>query len=67
MRLSWGDAMGTRVYDLTDLKNGQVHFSMVEKIGGPIFPLFASQIPSFDTTFEQFAADLKHAAEIRQQ
>ncbi|MFK0009805.1 SRPBCC family protein [Paenarthrobacter sp. NPDC090520] len=61
-RLSWGDALGTRVYTLTET-NGGTRFEMNERIGGPIFPLFASKIPSFDASFEQFAADLKSAAE----
>ena len=29
-----------------------------------MFPLFASQLPSFDQNFEQYAADLKKEAEI---
>jgi len=36
---------------------------MREKIGGPMFPLFAKMIPPFDASFEQFAADLKAEAE----
>jgi hypothetical protein len=36
---------------------------MSEKIGGPLFPLFARMIPPFDESFNQFAADLKKAAE----
>jgi hypothetical protein len=36
---------------------------MAEKIGGPVFPLFANKIPSFDASFTRFAADLKAAAE----
>jgi hypothetical protein len=65
--LVWGDAMGKRMYTLTPDKNGSVNFSMVEKIGGPMFPLFANKIPSFDASFEQFAADLKKEAELIQQ
>ena len=61
-KLVWGDAMGKRTYTLSPTANG-VLFSMSEKIGGPIFPLFANKIPSFDESFEQFAADLKKAAE----
>ncbi|MFF1830501.1 SRPBCC family protein [Paenarthrobacter sp. NPDC058040] len=61
-RLSWGDALGTRVYTLTET-NGGTRFEMNERIGGPVFPLFAGKIPSFDASFEQFAADLKSAAE----
>lgn len=62
-RLVWGDAMGKRTYTIQDKGNGQVRFTMTEKIGGPIFPLFASKIPSFDESFEQFVADLKAEAE----
>jgi len=36
---------------------------MREKIGGPLFPLFAKMIPPFDDSFDQFAADLKEEAE----
>jgi hypothetical protein len=63
-RLVWGDAMGERVYLLTKTKDG-VTFSMTEKIGSFMFPLFASKIPSFDESFETFAADLKKAAESK--
>lgn len=62
-RLVWGDAMGKRVYTLAKSKNNGVLFSMNEKIGGPLFPLFAKMIPSFDESFEQFASDLKKEAE----
>lgn len=61
-RLVWGDAMGSRVYAITQNGSG-VTFTMAEKIGGPFFPLFAKYIPSFDASFEQFAADLKREAE----
>lgn len=62
-KLVWGDAMGKRVYTLAKSKNNGVLFSMSEKIGGPLFPLFAKMIPSFDRSFEQFASDLKKEAE----
>ena len=61
--LVWGDAMGNRTYTLTSAGNGAVAFLMTEKIGGPLFPLFANKIPSFDASFDQFAADLKKEAE----
>ncbi|HUE99517.1 MAG TPA: SRPBCC domain-containing protein [Anaerolineales bacterium] len=64
-RLVWGDAMGTRVYTLKGDGNS-THFSMTEKIGGPLFPLFAGAIPSFDESFERFAADLKRESETIQ-
>ena len=62
-KLSWGDAMGKRTYLLTPIANGLTRFSMTEAIGGPLFPLFSKLIPSFDESFNQFAADLKKAAE----
>lgn len=64
--LVWGDAMGKRHYVLTKNANGTTSFSMSEKIGGPMFPLFANKIPSFDASFDQFAADLKKEAEAIQ-
>ena len=62
-KLVWGDAMGARVYTLVNKGNGLTHFYMHEKIGGPLFPLFAKMIPAFDKPFEQFASDLKKEAE----
>lgn len=64
-RLVWGDPMGSRVYSLEKAGKG-TQFTMSEKIGGPLFPLFANMIPSFDESFEQFAADLKKEAETIQ-
>ncbi|UXM90775.1 SRPBCC domain-containing protein [Paenarthrobacter sp. JL.01a] len=62
-KLAWGDALGTRTYTITETNDGRSRFEMAEKIGGPVFPLFASKIPSFDGSFTRFAADLKAAAE----
>ena len=62
-RLVWGDAMGSRIYTLKSLGDNLTNFTMVEKIGGPFFPLFAKMIPPFDNVFEQFAKDLKNEAE----
>lgn len=61
-KLVWGDAMGKRTFLIEPNGQGTI-FTMTEKIGGPIFPLFASKIPSFDESFEQFTLDLKNAAE----
>jgi hypothetical protein len=55
--------MGKRVYTLINNQNGSITFSMNEKISGLLFPLFAKMIPSFDNSFNQFAADLKKEAE----
>ena len=62
-RLTWGDAMGTRVFTLSAKSKEETRFTMSETIGGPIFPLFAKMIPPFDDAFNQFAADLKKEAE----
>jgi uncharacterized protein YndB with AHSA1/START domain len=64
-RLVWGDAMGNRVYTL-EKAGSRIRFTMTEKIGGPLFPLFAGMIPSFDESFEAFAADIKKEAETIQ-
>jgi len=64
-RLVWGDPMGSRVYSLEKAGKG-TQFTMSEKIGGPLFPLFAGMIPSFDESFDKFAADLKKEAETIQ-
>lgn len=56
--------MGQRTYTLTKVANDITAFKMVEKIGGPLFPLFAKMIPSFDDSFEKFASDLKKESEI---
>lgn len=61
-RLMWGDRQGNRVYTLKG-DGATTTFTMVEKIGGLMFPLFARFIPPFDESFEQFAADLKSEAE----
>ncbi|MBI1266174.1 MAG: SRPBCC domain-containing protein [Cryomorphaceae bacterium] len=62
-RLVWGDAMGKRIYTLQTNSIGTTNFSMNEKIGGPMFPLFSKLIPPFDQSFEKFANDLKSEAE----
>jgi uncharacterized protein YndB with AHSA1/START domain len=61
-RLVWGDGQGNRVYTLSPKGKG-VTFTMEETIGGLMFPLYAKYIPSFDSSFEQFAHDLKKEAE----
>lgn len=63
-KMVWGDAMGKRVYTLEKKDDGTL-FTMTEKIGSPMFPLFAGKIPPFDESFEQFTADLKKEAEGR--
>lgn len=62
-KLVWGDGQGKRIYSITKNGNGTVTFSMTEKIGGLMFPLYAKMIPSFDQSFDQFAHDLKQESE----
>lgn len=62
----WGDGQGTRIYLLTPNADGTTTFAMNEKIGSFMFPLYEKHIPSFDKSFEQFAADLKKEAETIQ-
>ena len=64
--LAWGDGQGVRIYSITANGNGSANFSMKEKIGGMMFPMYAKYIPPFDQSFEQFAADLKKEAEAIQ-
>lgn len=62
-KLVWGDGQGNRIYIITKNENGTITFSMTEKIGGLMFPMYAKMIPSFDQSFEQFASDLKYESE----
>lgn len=65
-KLVWGDGKGQRTYTLTNNVNGTVTFTMTERIGGLLFPMYAKYIPSFDASFDAFAADLKKEAELIQ-
>jgi uncharacterized protein YndB with AHSA1/START domain len=62
-KLVWGDGQGNRVYTITQNGNDSLTFTMTEKIGGLMFPMYAKMIPPFDQAFEQFASDLKKEAE----
>ena len=66
-RIVWGDSKGNRIYTLNQESANSVIFTMVEKIGGLFFPMYAKHIPPFDESFEQFASDLKQEAEAIQQ
>ncbi len=63
----WGDGQGERLDLLKQVGTQTIQFSMTERIGGLMFPLYGRFIPSFDASFEQFAADLKAEAEHIQQ
>ena len=62
-RLVCGDRQGQRTYEIKEIGDGRVTFRMHERIGGFMFPLYAKAIPSFDASFDTFAADLKKEAE----
>lgn len=64
-RLVWGDSQGNRTYTLTPSSENTTTFTMTEKMGGLLFPLYGRFIPPFDESFETFAADLKKEAERR--
>ncbi len=65
-RMVWGDGKGQRTFTLTNNGNGTITFTMHERIGGLMFPMYAKYIPSFDASFDAFAADLKKEAELIQ-
>ena len=57
---------GVRTYELSSMGETKTQFSMVENMGGLMFPMAAGQLPDFTAPFEQFAADLKKEAELIQ-
>ena len=63
-QMVWGDSKADRYFKLEDNSDGGITFTMDEKIGGLMFPMYAGYIPPFDESFEQFAADLKKEAEL---
>ncbi len=67
-QMIWSDGFapffkGVRTYSIVENVDGSCTFTMHEKLKGITFPMAASSIPSFDQSFEQFAADLKLEAE----
>lgn len=65
-KMVWGDGKGKRTFTLNQHSDNQLRFTMYEKMGGLMFPLYAKYIPPFDEAFEQFAVDLKREAETIQ-
>ena len=53
---------GVRTYQFSPADGGTV-FAMEEVFSGVMLPLIGGSLPDFKPTFEQFAADLKQAAE----
>ncbi|MEM8510250.1 MAG: SRPBCC domain-containing protein [Bacteroidota bacterium] len=64
-KLVWGDGKGERTFLMEPLSEDKVRFTMHEKIGGLLFPMYAKYIPPFDQNFEQFVEDLKSKVEER--
>ena len=54
---------GERTFTLTPGANGEVQFSMREEYTGLMAPLLGRSIPDLQPSFDQFAHDLKRAAE----
>jgi hypothetical protein len=54
---------GERVFTLSAGSNGEVEFSMREEYTGLMAPLIGRSIPDLQPAFDEFASDLKRAAE----
>jgi uncharacterized protein YndB with AHSA1/START domain len=67
-RMVWSDGFapmfrGVRTYTLTENADGSTAFSMREVYSGLMLPMIRGSLPDFGPPFEQFASDLKRAAE----
>jgi hypothetical protein len=67
-RMVWSDGAppmfkGVRTFTLHARADGSTDFSMVEAYSGLMLPLIAGSLPDFGPSFEQYARDLKKAAE----
>jgi uncharacterized protein YndB with AHSA1/START domain len=56
---------GQRTFTLTPGLNGDVEFSMREEYTGLMAPLICRSIPDLQPAFDEFASDLKRAAEAK--
>ena len=54
---------GTRTFSLQAKPDGSCDFTMTEVFKGIMLPLIKGSLPDFKENFEQYAADLKKAAE----
>jgi uncharacterized protein YndB with AHSA1/START domain len=66
-RMVWADGAppmfrGARTFTLTE-RAGGTEFTMAEVFSGLMLPMIAGSLPDFTAAFEQYAADLKRAAE----
>jgi hypothetical protein len=69
-RMVWQDGaapmfQGIRRYTLTPKNDGSTDFSMSETFSGLMLPMIGGSLPDFRQSFEQYAVDLKKAAEQR--
>lgn len=70
-RMVWTGGMplglfkGERTFLLKPDANGDVEFSMREEYTGLMAPLIGGSIPDLQPAFDEFASDLKRAAEAR--
>ena len=70
-RMVWTGGMplglfkGERTFTLQPGSNGEVEFSMREEYSGLMAPLIGRSIPDLQPAFDEFASDLKRAAEAK--
>lgn len=67
-RMVWSDGFapmfkGVRTYELSPGPDGSTVFSMTEVFSGLMLPMIKGSLPDFGPVFEQYAKDLKSAAE----
>ncbi len=67
-QMKWKDGAmpmfrGVRTYTLTPKGDGTTDFTMTEKMKGLMFPMIKGSLPDFTQPFEDYARDLKAAAE----
>jgi hypothetical protein len=68
-RMVWTGGMplglfkGERTFTLKPSSNGDVEFAMHEEYSGLMAPLIGRSIPNLQPAFDEFASDLKRAAE----
>jgi uncharacterized protein YndB with AHSA1/START domain len=67
-RMTWSDGMapmfkGVRTFTLSKKGEGATAFAMNEVFSGIMLPMISGSLPDFGPIFEQYAADLKKAAE----
>jgi hypothetical protein len=66
----WSDGMapmfkGVRTFTLEKGRDGTTEFTMKEEFSGVMLPMIKGSLPDFAPVFEQYAEDLRRAAEAR--